>query len=309
MNLVYLGVDIGSVSAKAAVIDAHNNLLFENYIFTQGDPVGAVRTVLNGLTDALKDKYRIAAVGTTGSARRLAGAMLKAAAVKNEITAHAAGALSLFPDVRTIFEIGGQDSKIILIENGIVSDYAMNTLCAAGTGAFLSGQAARLGTRLESFGALALKSETPARIAARCTVFAESDLVHKIQTGAKKEDIAAGLCNAVAGNFLNNLAKGKKITPPIVFSGGVSQNAGVVQAFARLTGEAVLTHKKARIFGALGAAILAKAAPHNSRYTFILPSARFITRAEECTRCENRCELVHLFQNGKIIDTLGARCE
>ena len=137
--------------------------------------------------------------------------MLNANMIKNEITAHAIGCMNKYPDVKTILEIGGQDSKIILIENGIIKDYAMNTLCAAGTGAFLSSQAKRLNIELEDFGPLGLKSNNPAKIAARCTVFAESDLVHKAQIGHSKEDIVAGICQSVVKNYLNNLAKGKKI--------------------------------------------------------------------------------------------------
>lgn len=137
--------------------------------------------------------------------------------------------------MRTIFEIGGQDSKIILIENGVVDDYAMNTLCAAGTGSFLSSQARRLGVEVEQFGKIALTSKNPTPIAARCTVFAESDLVHKAQMGHSKTDIIAGLCQAVVTNYLNNVGKGKKIFSPIVFQGGVSKNEGVRAAFESQT--------------------------------------------------------------------------
>lgn len=173
------------------------------------------------------------ATGTTGSARKLVGAMLGATMVKNEITAHAVGTTTLYPDVRTILEIGGQDSKIILVENGVAVDYAMNTLCAAGTGSFLSSQAKRLGVEVEDFGKIALTSKHPTQLAARCTVFAESDLVHKIQMGHTKEDIIAGLCRSVVNNYLNNVGKGKKIVSPVVFQGGVSKNIGVVEAFKK----------------------------------------------------------------------------
>ena len=128
------------------------------------------------------------------SVARAMGVAVRMVAVKNEITAHAVGTTALHPDVRTILEIGGQDSKIILVENGVAVDYAMNTLCAAGTGSFLSSQAKRLGVEVEQFGEIALSSKHPTQIAARCTVFAESDLVHKIQMGHPREDIIAGLC-------------------------------------------------------------------------------------------------------------------
>ena len=157
--------------------------------------------------------------------------------VKNEITAHAIGTLSRYPDVKTILEIGGQDSKIIIIRNGVVVDYAMNTLCAAGTGAFLSSQAKRLGVQIEDLGDIALKSKNPSKIAARCTVFAESDLVHKAQIGHSKEDIVAGICEAVVNNYLNNLAKGKKIEDKVIFQGGVSKYASIVKKATQIKEE------------------------------------------------------------------------
>ena len=137
------------------------------------------------------------------------------------------------------------------MENGVAVDYAMNTLCAAGTGSFLSSQARRLGVEVEEFGKIALGSKNPTPIAARCTVFAESDLVHKIQMGHKKEDIIAGLCNAVANNYLNNIGKGKKIFPPIVFQGGVSKNEGVVKAFADSLGEEIIVDENGTSDGML----------------------------------------------------------
>ena len=207
-----MGIDVGSISTKGVIIDKKYNILSSEYIWTQGDPIGAVKRLVGLLDERFdKERYQIVATGTTGSARRLVGAVLGATMVKNEITAHAVGTTTFYPDVRTILEIGGQDSKIILVENGVAVDYAMNTLCAAGTGAFLSSQAKRLGIEVEEIGDYALRSAHPTQIAARCTVFAESDLVHKIQMGHPREDIIAGVCNAVAANYLNNVGKGKKI--------------------------------------------------------------------------------------------------
>ena len=141
MEHAYLGIDVGSISTKGAIIDENNQLLASQYIWTQGDPIGAVKE-LTGLLEKQFDRehYKIVATGATGSARKLVGAIIGATMIKNEITAHAVGTTTFYPDVRTILEIGGQDSKIILVENGVAVDYAMNTLCAAGTGAFLSSQ-------------------------------------------------------------------------------------------------------------------------------------------------------------------------
>ena len=200
----YLGIDIGSISTKGVIIDEDNDIVASSYIWTNAEPISAVKRLIDNLKKELPDNYIIKGIGTTGSARKLIGEMLDANVVKNEITAHAIGTISLYPDVKTILEIGGQDSKIIIINNKVITDYSMNTLCAAGTGAFLSSQAERLKIPIEEFGNIALKSNNPVKIAARCTVFAESDLIHKAQAGYDKKDIVAGLCKSIVLNYLNN---------------------------------------------------------------------------------------------------------
>jgi len=310
MEKGYLGVDIGSISTKGVVIDDDNQIMAEKYIWTEADPIHAVKILVHQLKEQIQEKnIKVKAVGTTGSARKLIGTILNAQVIKNEITAHAIGTISVYPDVRTIFEIGGQDSKIILIEDGIVVDYAMNTLCAAGTGSFLSSQAKRLGFQVEELGELALKSEKPTKIAARCTVFAESDLVHKAQIGHKKEDIVAGLCKAVVTNYLNNVGKGKKIKSPIVFQGGVSKNIGVIKAFEEETGEEVNVDQYAHLMGALGAAILAKNSGLEQDFDFNIAEMHFETRGIECEKCANNCEIICIYRNDDLIDAWGNKCD
>ena len=310
MKKAYLGVDIGSISTKEVIIDEDNNIIASKYLYTEADPINAVKRLIKALKKDFDFKeYKVVSVGTTGSARKLIGTILKASVVKNEITAHAIGTTSIYKDVRTIFEIGGQDSKIIILENGIVTDYAMNTLCAAGTGSFLSSQANRLGVKVEDFGAIALKSKKPTNIAARCTVFAESDLVHKAQIGHKKEDIIAGLCKAVASNYLNNVGKGKRIKAPIVFQGGVSKNIGVVKAFSDLTGEDIIVDKNSHLMGALGVAIMARKSKLENDFDFDIENVSYETRGLECHRCSNNCEIICVCRDNKIIDAWGNRCE
>ena len=219
------------------------------------------------------------------------------------------GTTTFHPDVRTILEIGGQDSKIILVENGVAIDYAMNTLCAAGTGAFLSSQSNRLGIPVEEMGEIALKSSHPTQIAARCTVFAESDLVHKIQVGHTKEDIVAGLCQAVVGNYLNNVGKGKKIVSPVVFQGGVSKNIGVVKAFEHQLGCPVLVDDNGHLMGAIGAAILARRSKKRKEFSFDVEDMEFITREINCGGCPNNCEIICVYREGQMIDSWGNRCQ
>lgn len=308
MKKVYLGVDIGSISTKGVIIDEDNNILASSYLYTEGSPITASKRVVRELKNKIDlNKYRVVGVGTTGSARKLIGTILGANVIKNEITAHAIGTMSIYPDVRTIFEIGGQDSKIILIENGIVTDYAMNTLCAAGTGSFLSSQAKRLGIPIEEFGSIAITSKNPTKIAARCTVFAESDLVHKSQIGHKKEDIIAGLCYAIVNNYLNNVGNGKKIIPPIVFQGGVSKNIGVVKAFEDITGEKVYVDNNSHLMGALGVAILSKK-QKEVNFSFDIDNIVYETKGIECKGCSNNCEIIEVIRNKQIIDSWGNRC-
>lgn len=323
----FLGIDIGSISTKGVIIDSQRQIIARSYQWTEGDPVNASRRVIAELGGQInQSKVAVRTVGKTGSARRLVSAICGASVIKNEITAHAVGTTFLHPDVHTILEIGGQDSKIICVDGGIAVDYAMNTLCAAGTGAFLSSQAHRLGVEVEQFGEIALTSKKPANIAARCTVFAESDLVHKIQAGYAREDIIAGLCKSVTVNYLNNVGKGKNIIAPVVFQGGVSKNVGVVKAFEDELGTPVIVDPDGHLMGAFGAALLAAKKPISERKPVegdatsgamksgepdfgALQEFDFETREIECNKCANHCEIICVNRDGKLIDSWGNRCE
>ena len=308
MKKCYLGVDIGSISTKGVVIDDNNNIIAKEYIWTEGNPVGAVKKLVGILKSQVSSDYVLKGIGTTGSARKLIGLMLGTDVVKNEITAHAVGTTSLYPSVKTILEIGGQDSKIILLNNGIITDYAMNTLCAAGTGAFLSSQAKRIGVDTNEFGDMALDSDNPVKIAARCTVFAESDLIHKAQSGYEIKDIVAGLCRSIVLNYLNNVGKGKKIKGPIIFQGGVSKNKGVVKYFKEVLGEDIIVDENSHLLGALGIAIISKKYESDKVYSFDVSDISFITKGHECSGCSNNCEVLKIYKNGEMIDAWGNRC-
>lgn len=306
MNKCYLGVDIGSISTKGVIIDEKFNILSSNYIWTLGNPIDAVKKLISTLS--ILENYKLCGIGTTGSARKLIGLMLGANVVKNEIMAHAVGTLAFYKDARTILEIGGQDSKIIILNNGVITDYAMNTLCAAGTGSFLSSQSKRIGVDINDFGEMALKSKNPVKIAARCTVFAESDLIHKAQLGYKKEDIVAGLCKSVVLNYLNNVGKGKKILEPIVFQGGVSKNKGVVKYFNEVLNTNVIVDENSHLMGAIGIAILSSRS-ENKEMNLNINEIKFETKGFECKGCSNNCEIVKIFKDDKLIDSFGNKCE
>ena len=299
--VVYLGIDVGSVTTKLALVDEKGKYVDSYMIRTAGKPVVAVQTGLRELLKKAITDYDVQGVGTTGSGRNLAGALVGADIIKNEITAHAVAASVNVPGVQTILEIGGQDSKIIILRDGIVTDFAMNTVCAAGTGSFLDQQANRLNVPIQEFGPTALKSTNPARIAGRCGVFAESDLIHKQQLGYPVEDLLYGLCQALVRNYLSNLALGKELLPVFSFQGGVATNSGMVKAFEEALGHKVVVPENHQTMGAIGAALLAM---ENHQYTeaptkfkgWEVGEMHFSSITCECNGCSNNCEVITIVE-------------
>lgn len=312
-DALFAGIDIGSVSVNIALLDGELRLAGRKYIRTAGAPLAAVRA---GLSAALAEAggRAIAGAGTTGSGRHLIGHLIGADEIKNEITAHSVAAIHFFPDVSTVLEIGGQDSKIIIIRDRVVVDFAMNTICAAGTGSFLDQQAQRLGMDIGDFGAMAARSGSPTKIAGRCGIFAESDMIHKQQMGYPREDIVAGLCDALVSNYLNNVGRGKKIDDRVIFQGGVAANAGIVGSFERALGKRVTVPEHHDIMGAIGAAIIAAKAFERSpgrRTGFTGCGAlegSIESSAFECTACPNRCDIVSVKKDSRTLFNLGGRC-
>ncbi len=308
----YLGVDVGSVSTKLVVLDDKLNILMDLYTDTAGQPIGTVQECLRSIASNLSGKVDICGVGVTGSGREVASVIVGADVVKNEITAHAIAASHMIPHVSTIIEIGGQDSKIIILRNGIVVDFAMNTVCAAGTGSFLDHQAERLGIPIEDFGALALKCDNPVRIAGRCSVFAESDMIHKQQLGHSTESIVAGLCEALVRNYLNNVGKGKEIKPTVVFQGGVAANIGIKTALEKTLGFEIMVPEHFRVMGAIGVAMLARdnaLKVGETRFKgFNASEFQYQARSFECKSCPNLCEIIQIYQDGTLAARWGGRC-
>lgn len=307
----YLGIDVGSVSTNIAVLDDQANVVDSIYVRTNGRPIEAVQDGLRQIRQH-NENLTVMGVGTTGSARYLAGIVAGADVVKNEITAHAIAAMHIVPDVKTVIEIGGQDSKIIVIRDGVVTDFAMNTVCAAGTGSFLDQQAARLNMPIEDFSDKAVHSTTPVRIAGRCAVFAESDMIHKQQTGHQLADIINGLCHALVRNYLNNVGKGKTIENPILFQGGVAANKGMKRAFEDALHCSVTVPPYFNVMGAIGAGLLAKEQCQSGKTTafrgFDLVDYTFQPRSFECSGCPNLCEVIEISMNGVVTARWGDRC-
>lgn len=309
LTKVFLGLDVGSVSTKVVAAAQNGEVIASVYLRTCGKPVAAVQDALNRLIETTGE-VKVGGVGTTGSGRYIAAVMTGADIVKNEITSHAIAACYMVPGVQTILEIGGQDSKIIIIREGTVTDFAMNTVCAAGTGSFLDQQAARMGLSIDEFSRLALEAESPVRIAGRCAVFAESDMIHKQQMGHSLEDIIAGLCEALVRNYLNNVGKGKEILEPVVFQGGVAANAGMCQAFNKALHTEVIVPKQYHVMGAYGAALLAmEAGKGASKFRgFEVVDREFKSSGFECRGCSNNCEVVELLEEGRTLARWGDRC-
>ncbi len=238
MERLCLGLDIGSISVNTVLIDAGRNVVEDHYTFCHGRPFQALHAVLADLLSRHPEST-IERVAITGTGGKLAAELIGGRFV-NEIVAQACSVAALHPEARTVIEIGGEDSKLLIMEpqpggaKSRLADYAMNTICAAGTGSFLDHQARRIGISIEKeFGELALLSENPPHIAGRCSVFAKSDMIHLQQIATPVQDIVAGLCFAVARNIRSNLARGRDLQKPVVFQGGVAANAASRARFAR----------------------------------------------------------------------------
>lgn len=309
----YLGVDVGSISTNLVLIDKEKNVLAKRYLMTEGRPLEAVKRGLAEIGAEIGDKVNILGAGTTGSGRYLTADFIGADIVRNEITAQAEAAINIDPEVDTIFEIGGQDSKYISIDNGVVVDFEMNKACAAGTGSFLEEQAERLGISIkEEFGKLALSSERPIKMGERCTVFIESDLVHHQQRGAKTDELVSGLSYSIVANYLNKVVGDKRIGKKIFFQGGTAFNKGVVAAFEKTLGRPIKVPPHHDVTGAIGVAILAMKERNwekSSFKGFDLSKRRYDIETFECKGCENLCEIRKVTVENEAPLYYGSRCE
>jgi predicted CoA-substrate-specific enzyme activase len=234
--------------------------------------------------------------------------------VRNEITAQATAATYIDPDVDTIFEIGGQDSKYISLENGAIVDFEMNKVCAAGTGSFIEEQSERLGVNIkEEFGELALGADGPCRLGERCTVFMETDILHHQQKGATRDNLAAGLSYSIVLNYLNRVVQEKRVGDHIFFQGGVAFNKGVVAAFEMVTGKPVTVPDHHEVTGAIGMAMLAAqnwdGESESGFKGWDLSKRKYELSSFECVDCSNRCTINVVEVEGEDPLYYGSRCE
>jgi predicted CoA-substrate-specific enzyme activase len=306
----YLGLDIGSVSTNVVAIDEHGTVIHDVYLRTAGRPIEAVQQGLAEVERIWGSRLQICGVGTTGSGRELIAEFVGADVVNDEITAHKTGAIHISKTlggepVDTIFEIGGQDSKFISIENGVVVDFAMNEACAAGTGSFLEEQADKLGISIKGeFAKLALSAQSPTRLGERCTVFMERDVTGWMHKGETVPHLVAGLAYSIALNYLNRVVRGRKIGKVIYFQGGTAYNDAVTAAFASLLGKKITVPPYNGVMGAVGMALIARhwhvATQGQSRFRgYDLHKLELTTRDFVCKACSNLCDMKEFVIEGQ----------
>ncbi len=292
---VFMGIDIGSTSTKAVIIGEDRRILAGFYTYTAGKPLQAVQAIFEALGDVIKRKkieLRFHGVSTTGSGRKFVGEIVGADLVLDEITAHARAAFELNPEIDTIIEIGGQDSKFTIMRNGMVTFSQMNAVCAAGTGSFIEEQAVRLNCPLDEYSARAEGEKAPLA-SDRCTVFMERDINHYLNRGYNVNEILAAALFSVRENYLRRVAVEGMIGEKVCFQGATAKNRALVAAFEQRLGKPIFVSKYCHLTGAIGAAILvSEEVTGASRFRGLsLCDEDIPIRVEQCELCSNHCRL------------------
>jgi predicted CoA-substrate-specific enzyme activase len=312
----YLGVDIGSTSTKAVILDEAGKIVIaKNYIMTSGKPVDAVRQMFRNLLDKGAGMVNIAGVGVTGSGRYLVGHFIGADLVKNEITAQTRGAAEIDPEA-DIIEIGGQDSKLVIKRRGVVVDYQMNKACAAGTGSFIDELAEALGVKVTNgdFARLAFKAPHTIDLGTRCAAFMGQSVALAQQEGVPLEVIAASLAGSIAKNYLSKVVGHRKLGDKIVLTGAVFYNDAVVSAFREQLGDKQVTvAEHCEVSGAIGAALLARENKGDQPSTFKgferVSNLDCDLNTFVCQVCDNNCTITKMSFNGNEASYYGSRCD
>ena len=301
----YLGLDIGSISVKAVILNDKKEIFDSIYI----------RNI--GLIDSIQDIFsklkaeNICAVGITGSGKEFINVLVGGDIVKSEIIAHTVGTQHFYPDVHTIFDIGGEDCKLMTLRDGTIQDFDMNRDCGGGTGTILESIAQRMKIKTEDIGDTALKSKTELILPSKCGIFCQSAVVAKLNKGLAKEDIMMGVCRGIASNFLTMLAKGVTLEPPFVFQGATAKNRALVKCFEKELQHEIIVPENCHLMGAFGMAILAKEyiEENNCKTNFKKTIADYETKSQIADGCSNKCEITYIYQKKKLIGTIGNRCE
>ena len=301
----YLGIDVGSVSIKLALLRG-DELVGKAYLKNKG----LISTVQEGLKQL--PKVKISGVGITGSGKEFVKSLVGADYTDNEIMAHVVACLKEYADVRTILDIGGEDSKLMLVKDELLANFQMNRDCGGGTGSMIETIAARFGVRIEDAGEIALQSKDPAVLPGKCGIFCQSAAVSQLSKGRPTSDILMGVCQALVGNYLAVLAKGKKLLPPIVFQGATAQNAALVKCFEDELGCPVSVPLDCAYMGAIGIALLTEENMNGRKTNFrgdAILDSNHRTEIAHCGDCENNCELLKLYCGDELLGVSGSRCE
>jgi len=303
--MAFLGVDCGSVSIKLVLIQdgcTNSKIYLRN--------TGLIPTIKEGLKQL--PQADIKGVGITGSGKEFMASLIGADYLDSEIMSHVIAAKKEYPEVRTVLDIGGEDSKLMLLKDGILSGFQMNKDCSGGTGSMIETIANRLGVKIEDVGSVALESQRPAILAGKCGIFAQSAAVSELSRGRPVEDILMGVCKALVGNYLGVLAKGKRLLHPIVFQGATALNQALVKCFEDSLGSPILVPKDCSYMGAIGIALLTEESMNGRATKFRgikeVVNASYRTTTEGCDDCENKCELLGLWMDGQLVGRSGSRC-
>jgi predicted CoA-substrate-specific enzyme activase len=312
----YLGVDVGSTSTKAVILDeSGTKLLAKNYLMTAGRPIDAVKQVCRNLLRSGGGKVRIAGAGVTGSGRYLIGGLISADLIKNEITAQTRAAAEIDAEA-DIIEIGGQDSKLVIKRNGVVVDYQMNKACAAGTGSFIDELAEMLGVSVNNgeFANLAFAAPSTLDLGTRCAAFMGQAVALAQQEGVPLEVITASLANSITKNYLSKVVGRRKLGNKVILTGAVFYNQAIVSAFCQELKDKTLTVAEHReVSGAIGAALLAKEAMAGQKSRFkgfqLVIDSEVVLSTFTCKACDNNCTITRMEMPDETPTFYGSRCD
>jgi len=305
MRKAYLGIDVGSTSVKCVLLDKESKIIDSVYMKNKG----IIESVMECL-GTLEKGVEIAACGITGSGRNFTEVLVGGDIVKTEVLAHSVAALEFYPEVRTIFEIGGEDCKLMIVEDGILVNFNMNNICAGGTGAMIEAIASRMGIAIEDVGELASQRKNQLELPGKCGIFCQSAVVNKLNSGVDKSDILMGVCRALIRNYLT-ICKGNKLKPPYIFQGATAQNEALVRALEEELSHPVIVPEQCAFMGAIGIAMMAmEEVPERTKFKGFdaILRASYYVRHFQCVDCENRCEVVQIYQNSELAGCIGSRC-
>ncbi len=305
-----LGIDAGSTTTKAVLFNVSDDSIGASaYLRTLGNPVLATKQCLNELIEQVRDKsIKIIQCGVTGSAREMVSVYLDNCRSFNEILAHARAAIEETPNVDTVFEIGGQDSKYISFLKGVPIDYAMNEGCSAGTGSFLEESASvDMGISVEDISDIALNSTKPIIFGERCAAFINTDLRNVLQQGAAQEDVVAGLVYSIADNYISRIIGPRHMGENLLFLGGVALNRSVALAIAARSQQRITVPAHPELMGSVGTALMVRDLLNEKNIfnrDFVLEN---LVKGDiemknkfRCNACENICEIQGVSIRGKI---------